>query len=448
MNKRTFEIADALGEMDDAMVSEAARAAVRPRRSRIPFMISAAAALVLIVGTALVLPRLLKSNKDKNAVDVSVPAPDLSTSEPAVNVTDSPDGNPAASVSVYGTAAPAETPSVIPMTYDRMNFNTVSAVALAASSGRFSNENEALHNLTEIFMPTKVPYGAKLADIEIAQDIVTVTYNISEEWIHDESDPNRFVLIWHRNWLAGSAEETARRRAGRMMGYDPVLKSGVWIVKSLSGIENCAVWEKDGNGFELIVPGYYSENSDILSFTGLVRVDLTDVGAHSPSEGFSTEGYMWLSENSMGYSPIVFFAFGTTYYKPDDGGEGRMLPAEGADFLSSFNEMAGDHERLMNTFPRVGYNFEPVLLDGCYIYSINVYSVKTLEPLASDIRLEELRDIARLDVSGGLAELIAGEGSGCVLVDIIVVHRNNYIPALDEYEEEAYHCGFILECGN
>ena len=59
MNKSTFEISDALGEMDDALVSEAVHACNKPRRSRLPLVIAAAAALVILIGGAIALPKLL-----------------------------------------------------------------------------------------------------------------------------------------------------------------------------------------------------------------------------------------------------------------------------------------------------------------------------------------------------------------------------------------------------
>lgn len=69
------------------------------------------------------------------------------------------------------------------------------------------------------------------------------------------------------------------------------------------------------------------------------------------------------------------------------------------------------------------------------------------EPIALGISLEELYDIAALSVSPETADLITGDCSGCVLVDIIVVHNGSYISELGEYEIAAYHSGFILECG-
>ena len=64
----------------------------------------------------------------------------------------------------------------------------------------------------------------------------------------------------------------------------------------------------------------------------------------------------------------------------------------------------------------------------------------TLESIAMDISLEELYDIARLNVGDGLVDLITGSSRGCVLVDIVISHGTGD-------NVMTYHCGFLISCG-
>lgn len=436
MNKRTIETSQALTGMDDALVSEAVRAA-KPRKNRAALIAAAAAAvLVLVFAAAAVLPKLLTPGKS----GVTAQLPD-NTAEPAptdeqhadvVNETSSP---------APATQAPVETPSSGPQYTKCTTFNSVHAVAMAVSTNKQTNENAVLSGLTGIYMPTKVPYGAGLAGIEITADTVLINYSISEEYAHGheawEPDPDRFELTWYRNHPSGSAAALAEELRSMCYLGTVTVKNGAHIIRS-DGYTITAVWEQDGCVFALVVPGYYCEDEEVLSFTGLVRVDVDDVNAHSPAEGFVKDGYMWLAENEFGFSPVSTFAYGTTYV-PETGG---MLAADGLGFLNGVTDP-------LTEFPCVGCFFEPVLLEDTTIGSITVYNAVTLEPIAENISLEELRDIAELNVSDEFLESITVPHYGFyVLVDMIVVHRGNYIETLNEYETDAYHCGFVLACGH
>ena len=428
MNKRAFEVSDALTDMDDAIVSEAVHAAKKAKKSRLSIMLTAAAALV-VVGTMTAIMGLSNQSSVKNSAVIPTTAPNDSIY--GLDQTASPwTSDP------FHTAPAAQKASTA-------RFNTVSAVAMAVNTGWRTGENEALHELTKIFMPAKVPYGAELKDIEIRPDEVKVTYKIAEEFVHDEEDPNRFVLIWHRTWLAEEFNLLGQQRYGASY-----LKDGVWITRTYNGLENYAIWMNNGNSFEMILPGYYCDDEDIIGFTGLVMVDLINAGEHSPYDGFEPTGYMWLKESETGIAPIISFAYGTTYYKPEDGSEGRMLPAEGKGFIGGLLEGMGDYMQILKAFPHVGSSFEPVLLDNVTIVEINVYDVSTLEPIELNITLDRLYEISKLNVNEALRRIISEACSGNVLVDIIAVHQRDYIPELNEYEIEAYHCGFIMECGS
>jgi|GEM_PF-3379868 len=440
MNKKIFDVSCAMSDMDDSLVSEAV-CAEKPKR-RMPWL--AAAALVLVVGAAIALPKLIKA--DRGEISAQLPsdaaeATEAPASEPIGNYVE----EDATAAPISATEEPKETPVPTQQTATQVYFASVEALNMAVRSGRYGI-NGPLEGLTAIYMPTKVPYGAELDDISVTADSVIVTYKISEEWIHSEDDPNRFVLVWHRNWLAGSAESIARSLNNEIFGEDDVhYSNGVWIFSAQGSIERVAVWEYEGCGFEIVTPGYYCSDSDTLSFTGIARVELGGVEAHAPSEGFVNDGYMWLSENDMGYAPLTSLAYTTSYYKPEDGGEGRMVITEGMAFLDCLGDDMRTYEQRMRAFPHVGFIFEPVFLENTELVEIDVYNVKTLEPMALSIGLDELYEIAEGKVSPEMQSIIFGENSGCILVDMVITHRGNYIAELDEYETEAYHCGFILE---
>ena len=174
MNNKTIETANALGEMDDSLVSEAVRASAGNRKSILPKLIAAAAALALIVGAAFVLPGLIKNST--NGVTAVLPTQSPET-PPAV--TEAPGGDTAATAApAPETAEPTAEPPAGPTYMNCSNFSSVSAVAMAVSTNRNTNSNPALNGLTEIFMPRKVPYGATLDGIEITVDCVNVDYAI------------------------------------------------------------------------------------------------------------------------------------------------------------------------------------------------------------------------------------------------------------------------------
>ena len=212
-------------------------------------MIAAAAALVILIGGAIALPKLLNHGQGEvSALVTQEPhADDGLEAESAVPKATDNGAVEATNAPVPATQEPMETQPSGPVYAGCNRFDSVSAVALAASTNRHSHENEVLRDLTEIFMPTKVPYGAELEAIEVTADAVSVTYQI-DEYYGREGTPNRFVLIWFRNWQSGSAESFART-----LGGEEYIKcaDGVWMIRDF-GSENKAVWEEDGNGFELM----------------------------------------------------------------------------------------------------------------------------------------------------------------------------------------------------
>lgn len=442
MNKKVFDTVCSMSDMEDSLVSEAAE--VSKKRKGPYWWLAAAAALVLTAGAVAIVPKLMKGKaSDPNEGYVAA----ANTAAPEKTEDHYQDVNSTSVPQATAFAAPPQAtddPMATAAPKDKQTFANVEAVQLAVAANKNTDTDSALYGLTKIYMPTKVPYGAELSEISITQDQVTVSYDISEEYIHDEDDPNRFVLIWHRNWQEGSAEEYAKSFASANVSRTD---EGVWVICSMSGIENYAVWEADGTGFGIIVPGYYTEDKNIVGFTGLTEVALGDVDAHSPNEGFDADGIMWINDNGYGVVPLTAFAYGNTYYKPEDGGDGRMIHTEGLGFIESIPEEQKGYDNIMKYFPQSYWDFETELSEGSRIVRIDTYDPVTLEPLELDIEMDRLRDIGQGNVDEELNDRIFGPCHGSVLVDVIVEHEGSFISELNEYETEAYHCGFIIDCG-
>lgn len=452
MNEKTIKTSEALTDMDDTLVSEAANAGGR-KRSAWRIAIPAAAAAAVIACAAIVLPGLLAKKPDDAAA--YQPAPTERDIEAAANFTEAPAPvteapAPVTEQPVWGTVEPVMTAPPAPA--EPQVFDNVVSLKAAVASGAHTEGPDVLGDLSKIYMPVLVPYGAELEEIAVTEESVAVTYRISPEYgpdiDEDEEDyPDRFVLIWRRDWQPGSAGSLAESLDAELGCGDLHCKDGFWLFGVNGWLERMAVWEKDGEGFELIVPGTYPEDSDIIGFTALAKVSLSEAEAYDPEEGFDSSGYMHIMDNGFGSVPVVTFAYGTTCYQPEDGGEGRMLRTDGMGFIAGIPESEKGYDRIMRYFPQVGYKFEPALAENVRIVRIDVYHPITLEPIELDITLDELHDIAEGKVSPDMEDLIFGDCCGCVLVDTVIEHRGAFIEELGEYEIDAYHCGFIIDCG-
>lgn len=442
MNKNTFDTSFALGEMEDSLVSEAARAG-KVKKSRAPLFAAAAAALVFAIGAAIVLPKLIKPAQPEVTAEAPITtqaAPEENYDELLPSVSEPTEPEPAS------TEEPLTTMPPEPEKYEPQSFDTVVALSAAVNNSQ-GRQNGALKGLDYIYMPTRVPYGAELEDITVDKESVVVTYHINKKYVHEEDDPNRVVLIWHRNWLVGSTEEYARALHDSLSGYFYREAYGARIFQF--ELEMAAVWEEDGRGFELIMPGYYCEDSEVMKYKDLTKVKLDEASAFEPLVGDDDGGFFCLREQEFTYSVRTSFAYGRSWYKPEVLGEaeGRMLSAEGLDFIESIPKEQRGYDNIMVFFPQVGRLFEPVLRDGAVIVRIDVYDPITLEPIGLDITMDELRDIANGDVSADMQRYIFGDCRGAVLVDTVVERPGEYVEEAGEYEAEAYHCGFIIDCG-
>lgn len=455
MNKDIFEAANVIADIEDEMISDAAAAKKKPA-FRMGWL-AAAAAVAVLAGAAIALPKIIKPKG--NDVTASVPtnapvysgetnAPGEAVSTPSptetawtdVDATNAPD-EPFSSSEPMMTAAPQPTaPSV-------MNYSSVQTLQLAVSSGKNKDENDPLYGLDYIYMPVRVPYGAELTDIEVSVDSVIITYGIKKNYVVEEDDPNRVVLVWHRNWIKGSAEEYARSLNESMRGYFFRETYGVWVFQF--NLEMAAIWEEDGKGFELIMPGYCSDDADVMKYKDLTLVKLDEAWDHDPFEGNEDDGFLQIRELEFIYAPRVSFAYGVSYFDPERLGEGpgSMMSSEGLGFIESIPEDQRSYDKIMKYFPQFGRLFETVLRDGAEIVRIDVYDPITFEPIELDISMDALRRIADGEVSEEMSSYIFGDCRGSVLVDMVVEHRGDYISELDEYELEAYHCAFIIDCG-
>jgi hypothetical protein len=443
MSKDPIEVSAALGEMDDSVVSEAAFAGKKKKRIK---WLTAAAALVLIVAAAIAVPRLIKP-KEGN-VSAQQPAEDT-VRETAPAVQDKEAEPTAAPEPVYTTAEPFETPAPSALSSKEEVFSDVISLKTAVFSGTHS-EGDALHDLSYIYMPTRVPYGAEFEEITITSGYAVVTYRISHEYGPDideddpEGYPDRFVFIWRRDWEPGSAEEVAASLYNELAGYFMHEKDGFWTFQS--GLEIMGVWEEDGRGFELIMPCGY-DPKDMLDYRGMVKVDLSRVDEHDPYVGLEDDCYLQLEDGGLVFAPRSSFAYGTTYYKPEDGGEGIMLNADGVSFIASILPEERGYDNIMPAFPKVGRMFDTVLRENSSVSVIDVYDPITLDPIALNTSMDNLRDIANGNLSPDMQDYIFGDCRGCVLVCMTVVHQGDYIDEIGQYETDAYYCGFILECG-
>ena len=451
MSDKTFDVSAALTEMDDALVSEAANAGAK-RKSRLGWLIPAAAALVVAAGAAIVLPKLLAPRNGDIEASLPEPAEILeATEEPAPAETNGGADVVATFDPAMTTVEPEETAPVIdePAYAEPKVFDSVVTLSAEVGSGGHSDGSDVLSGLDMIYMPTRVIYGAELEDITVETDCVTVTYGIKKEYVHEEDDPNRCVLIWFRNWQKGSAEEYARSLNVDMGGFFFHEVYGAWAFQS--NLETVVVWEENGCGFELIMPAYYCEDGDIMTYKDVTPVPLGEASAHDPLEGLDDGGYLKLKEHEYTYAPLTTFAYGTTYYEPEGvlgGAEGRMIHTDGLGFIESIPEEQKGYDHIMHYFPQVGRKFEPVLSENAAIAEIRIYDPITLEPIKYGLTYDDVMSIAEGGFSAEVENYIFRDCRGCVLVDMVVEHRGDFIEAMGEYELDAYHCGFILDCGN
>jgi hypothetical protein len=456
MNNDFFEAANVIADIDDGFIADAANAKKAP--ARIYKWLAAAAAVVVLAGAAIALPKLIKPKGNEISAQLPTNAPSYAeeTSMPGEAAsTNAPMPTDAWIAPIQTTAEPmstAEPAEPKPTAHAMANYDSVQTLQLAVSSGKNADKNDPLYGLDYIYMPARVPDGAELRDIEITREYASVSYFISHEFGPDvdEDDPeypDRFVLIWHRDWQEGSAEEYARSLHDSMSGYFFCETFGMWTFQT--GLERVAVWEENGRGFTVIIPCSSADREEIVRFRDVVKVALDETNAHEPYVGNDDGGYLKLKENNLTEVPVTTFAYGVTYYKPETlgGGEGRMMRAEGVGFIESIPEEQYGYDHIFRYFPQTSYLFEPVLRDNAEIVRIDVYDPITLEPLELDIELDRLYRIAIGDVEEELNERIFGPCRGGVLVDMIVLHNGDYIEDLDEYEYEAYHCGFIIDCG-
>lgn len=452
MNNDIFEAANVIADIDDGFIADAANAKKAP--ARIYKWLAAAAAVVVLAGAAIALPKLIKPKGNEISAQLPTNAPSYAeeTSMPAENdmeasTTNAPMPTDAWIAPIQTTAEPMNTAGPKPTAPARANFDSVQTLQLAVSSGKNADENDPLYGLDYIYMPTRVPAGAELEDIEVGIDSVIITYGIKKNYVHEEDDPNRVVLVWHRNWIKGTAEEFARSLNESMRGYFFRETYGVWVFQY--NLEMAAIWEEDGKGFELIMPGYYSEDAEVMKYKDLTLVKLDEAMDHDPFEGNEDDGFLQISELGYIYAPRVAFAYGVSYFDPERLGEGpgSMMSSEGLGFIESIPEDQRGYDNITRYFPQTGYLFEPVLRDGAEIVRIDVYDPIALEPIELDIELERLYEIARGEVDEALSDLIFGDCRGMVLVDMVVEHRGVLIEELGEYELEAYHCGFMIDCG-
>lgn len=321
MNNGDFDRIDLLNGVDDSLVSEAAYAA--PNKRRFPAWIAAAAAAMLVIaGASIALPKLIDRNRGEHTAFVPTDAPQatsmveptpapmptekpmptetvlatsesmptetaLATSEPMPTETAFPTIDPTQTETAHPTGAPQPTPKTTPAPsamptseptpapeptesegpqpyIDTRYYHNFEELEAAIAAGGHTDPNDALYNLTECYVPASIPEDMSLVHIAVTPYYVAVTY--AYDVMQNLDDYGRtFLLEWRRNWHPGNAENWAKGLGGTMIEYE-----GIYIVSHNGSPVRYCIWETGGQGFILRVPADFS-NEEIASYCTAVR---------------------------------------------------------------------------------------------------------------------------------------------------------------------------------
>lgn len=259
MNKSTFDTAFALGEMDDALVSEAANAA-KPKKSRLPWLIPAAAALVIAAGAAIIVPKLMKDPDDNKSAHVvpiataeNTASPGKSTGEPTDPATETlppfvdpsaeppvspmptePDETPALSETIEPHPTTAATPLPTAKTTPRPTEKTTPAPDPTSPPEMESREFNSIGSFISAVQSGSDPFlngidcwysfgnGVSLDRIVVAEDEVFYYYALS--------DGSELLLEWFRS------EEASQRWFNHFTSFDGEWHDELYLVCSQAGI--------------------------------------------------------------------------------------------------------------------------------------------------------------------------------------------------------------------
>lgn len=161
---------------------------------------------------------------------------------------------------------PAATPSCEetpePETQEEVRYTDLDAFNAALREGR-GDPDSSFYGLEGYYLLKNEQRSAKgrFKWIILSEDRVEVEYDCYDiEWPVDESDPNRFVLIWHRNLGADEAEELINSIIDKTCEYQGLIEEdGVWMIQS-DEVEKHGVLISDrGDVLEIIAPLWFDD---------------------------------------------------------------------------------------------------------------------------------------------------------------------------------------------
>ena len=174
---------------------------------------------------------------------------------------------------------PAATPSCEetpePETQEEVRYTDLDAFNAALREGR-GDPDSSFYGLEGYYLLKNEQRSAKgrFKWIILSEDRVEVEYDCYDiEWPVDESDPNRFVLIWHRGLGADDAEELVNDIISNTRFYTGLAEEdGVWMIQS-DEVEKHGVLISDrGDVLEIIAPLWFDDPFYMLPLAHAVWV--------------------------------------------------------------------------------------------------------------------------------------------------------------------------------
>lgn len=174
---------------------------------------------------------------------------------------------------------PAATPSCEetpePETQEEVRYTDLDAFNAALREGR-GDPDSSFYGLDGYYLLKNEQRSAKgrFKWIILSEDRVEVEYDCYDiEWPVDESDPNRFVLIWHRGLGADDAEALVNDIISNTRFYTGLAEEdGVWMIQS-DEVEKHGVLISDrGDVLEIIAPLWFDDPFYMLPLAHAVWV--------------------------------------------------------------------------------------------------------------------------------------------------------------------------------
>ncbi|MBR3381526.1 MAG: hypothetical protein IKG85_00600 [Clostridia bacterium] len=241
--ERSLKSADVLGDIDDSLVTEAAK----PRRRRFRWIEAVASVLaaVFVLGTVAAILHTSASRQ------IGGPAGDQpATEQPAA---EQPVFRPKwANTSSPSDAVPEATQ--VPTYGDRQVFYSQEELEEWILGGPHDDPKDVLYGLSYYYVPEKLPDEAEFQYIEADPDMV---------WVHYE-------LNIENNFSMGFYKDPSKRIDLPGVEYTEIDTGSKDVYIIDRWLYKTACWEQDGHVLELNVPPYYEEET-IIDYCSAVR---------------------------------------------------------------------------------------------------------------------------------------------------------------------------------